>query len=126
MMRGDCMCVAPIMLREGKLCCSRCDRPLVEERDSTTDECSTNRLPIDARSKERFNAACRAGRVSNARKVGRVWVCTRAAWESREGTTPAIPRRPRKTTATPRPVEPNGEAEIMRKLGIVVVGKKAG
>lgn len=44
---------------------------------------STHRLPPDAKNADAFNRACRTGRVHRARKVGRVWVCARDAWDSR-------------------------------------------
>jgi hypothetical protein len=33
--------------------------------------------------RRRFAEICRSGRVSDARRDGRIWTCSRAAWEGR-------------------------------------------
>jgi hypothetical protein len=47
-------------------------------------------------SRRRFAEVCRSGRVEDARREGRDWVCSRATWEAT-----------RKCQATPRQVAPS-------------------
>lgn len=67
-------------------------------------EVSSVRLPVDAKNADAFNRACRAGRdrfgnvvdpalvrVQNARKIGRIWICSREAWDARSPATPNLP-----------------------------------
>lgn len=78
---------ASLLLRRAELAeeQARIDRQLaeLELEPSEHDEYSTLRLPVDAKSADAFNRACRAGRVAGATKRGRVWKCTRAAWDGR-------------------------------------------
>ena len=84
---------------------------LLESETSTSVEYSTVRLPADCKSADQFNRACRAGRVAGARKAGRVWICSHAAWEARTPTpVPTIARAPELPTVS---------SSVLAELGAV-------
>jgi len=63
-------------------------------RDETYD--SNNLPPRTAR--RRFAEVCRSGAVTDARREGQAWVCSRLAWEAARSRKPAIlPRAPLST-----------------------------
>lgn len=74
---------------------ARIDRELAQLEMTSADEYSSLLLPPDARNADAFHRACRSGRVIGASKRGRVWICSRAAWESRSAApAPRIASRP--------------------------------
>lgn len=65
--------------------CAGCSAPIVGEHEDSGASAiyTTHRLPADTKNAEAFNRACRSGRVDGAAKRGRVWSCTREAWDAR-------------------------------------------
>ncbi len=127
-LRASCSCTSAVLLRAGEVVCATCGAPIVDEHPVTApDEVSTVRLPLDVRNAEIFNRACRAGRVKNARKVGRVWICSRADWDARSpARAPELrdgskerSRTKKKAAerADARPA-PSARADVLRELGI--------
>lgn len=87
-LRASCSCAAaPILILDGVVACGLCRAPVFA---ALADECSTRALPRDAKNAAAFNRACRLGLVDGARKVGRIWICSRQAWDARERRVPSI------------------------------------
>lgn len=90
MSRCGCPVASPVIVA-GVLVCGVCKLPPVMVVEHVEPEVSSLALPLDCRSADAFNRACREGRVHGARKLGRVWICSRAAWEARTRTAPNVP-----------------------------------
>lgn len=86
-------------------------------------EVSSVRLPPDAKSTDAFNRACRTGRVVGATKRGRIWTCSRSAWDARKpaGRPAGIADRPglAKCKAKTTPKTERGLPHALKKIGLL-------
>ncbi len=69
--------------------------------------------------RRRFAEVCRSGRVLDARREGRDWICSRAAWEVARHRASAPPAMP--ATADARPLAGRAD-ELLARAGLRVVG----
>jgi hypothetical protein len=68
-------------------------------------------------SRRRFAEVCRSGRVEGARREGRDWVCSRAAWQA------ARAQRPRMQGCPPRSASVHARADaLLARAGLRVIG----
>ena len=73
-------------------------------------------------SRRRFAEILRSGRVLDARREGRDWTCSRAAWEAARRRTPTLTLTPATTSARlePRSLDTRA-AELLGRAGLRVV-----
>jgi hypothetical protein len=67
-------------------------------------------------SRRRFAELCRSGRVADARRVGRDWECSRAAWEAARARRPVASR----ATLERRTLDARAD-ELLSRAGLRVV-----
>jgi hypothetical protein len=67
-------------------------------------------------SRRQFAKVCRSGRVAEARRIGRDWECSRAAWESARAQRPAAPTR----MVDHRPLDARAD-ELLSRAGLRLV-----
>lgn len=116
-MRATCTCTSVVALRHGSAVCASCGAAIISDvLSGSDDEVSSVRLPVDARSVDAFNRACRTGRVRGAVKRGRIWTCSRTAWNARSAaeTPPGLPSRKRKPMTT----EGGLSDDLLSELGL--------
>jgi hypothetical protein len=75
---------------------------------------SSRALPPNT-TRRRFAEVCRSGRVADARREGRDWTCSRAAWEVARSRKPSLP--------TVAPTARDEQADrLLSRAGLRVVG----
>lgn len=118
---------APAVIARDGIACSRCETiimPLRSHDSATVVEVSTHHIPPDCPNAAAFNRACRSGRVHGARKIGRVWLCTREAWDQRTAAPrPSFGNAPRARRTTESTSTPACEvsADLLAQLGATEV-----
>lgn len=120
MSRCTCALATPLIVN-GAIVCGVCKLAPADVVASMGEvQVSSVRLPVDVdpTKPDRFNRACRSGRVRGAVKKGKFWICTAEAWANRDG--PGVPRgiAVRKRKETDGPVDP----ELLHAFGLVEVG----
>jgi hypothetical protein len=68
--------------------------------------------------RRRFSELCRSGGVADARRDGRDWTCSRAAWESARSRRPSTATRP---GAAPSTTLNARASELLARAGLRVV-----
>ncbi len=113
-----CTCTGGVMLVRGVPTCATCNKAISQL--AAPAEVSSVRLPVDAKDVDAFNRACRTGRVTGARKMGRVWVATLDAWNARSRAEAPRGIAPRKNMkgGTVTPIRSNDDADVLAELGL--------
>lgn len=70
--------------------------------------------------RRRFAELCRSGRITDARREGRDWTCSRASWEAARRRAPAVKSAAQAPAAAASDVQHRAD-ELLKRAGLRVV-----